>query len=444
MDRQELKRAVLTAPLWMQSTKSSSRLVAEAVGVSQSLVARTWQEFSAPEAATDEIRAKLAERRMVLVGFAVGRSGSCLVLKPSRTSRAQHAAGLAASSRRRLRAVLAADLLRNDEQKPESVSSSGLWTSLESKGHSLAGAMILVSGGFAVPDGVRPTARFASAWQWQRLIAALDLLTETSSGPLLVELEWRLRRWHQGPGDKFIWTADRPESPAAPRGSSGDKIMFLESGSGLDEDILAALRQGLVDGTFSGESEITVGKLSRLLGVAVRDVRASVRALTEDGLVTAARSDSIVVRIPSLEDASETYMARRALGAIAVRAASRWTPESRSRIEKLLEDLAQCVRRDDITKAHYLDMDFQIAVFEASGLNRIPAMLETLTKQAFMHFAVIGARYAFSPEKILEQNTEIFEAISSEDLRSATLSWQTKMDDGLNYVAQHIAAMKFV
>ncbi|MFJ5956336.1 FCD domain-containing protein [Paenarthrobacter sp. NPDC092416] len=158
-------------------------------------------------------------------------------------------------------------------------------------------------------------------------------------------------------------------------------------------------------------------------------------------MVTAARSDSVVVRIPSLDDVSETYMARRALGAIVVRAASRWSPEGRSRVKNHLDELGDCARRNDVTRAHYLDMDFQIALFEASGLNRIPAILETLTKQAFMHFAVMGARYAFSPTIILDKNTEILVAIDAGDLRAATLSWQTKMDVGLNYLAQHISAM---
>lgn len=42
---------------------------------------------------------------------------------------------------------------------------------------------------------------------------------------------------------------------------------------------------------------------------------------------------------------------------------------------------------------------------------------------------------------ILDQNTEIFEAIDAGDLRAATLSWQTKTDVGLSYLAQHISAM---
>jgi DNA-binding GntR family transcriptional regulator len=299
-----------------------------------------------------------------------------------------------------------------------------------------------MSGDFELPTGVRPAARFADAWHWQKLIGALSQLAEVTTGSLLLDLESRIRRWYQAGGVSFSWTDDRQESAtASTRSSSAGRVMRLESNDQLAEDILLVLRQGLIDGTFSGESEISMGKLSRVLGVPVRDVRPAVRALTEHGLVTAARSDSVVVRIPSLDDVSEAYMARRALGAIAVRAASRWSPEGRSLVKNHLDELCDCVRRNDMTKAHYVDMDFQIALFEASGLSRIPAMLETLTKQAFMHFAVIGARYAFSPKRILEGDTEIFEAISAGDLRAATLSWQSKMDEGLQYIAHHISAM---
>ncbi|MCA4131625.1 GntR family transcriptional regulator [Arthrobacter sp. M4] len=334
--------------------------------------------------------------------------------------------------------MLAADLLRSVLQDPDTTGQGhGLWASLESAGQSLAEAIILVSGDFAVPADVRPAAHFVDAWQWQKLVAALDRLPQVPTGEQLADLEWRIRRWYQGGRTPFSWTVDRKE----PTTLGSSTAEFIESGNALTEDILSAIRQGLVDGTFSGESEISMGTLNRLLGAPVRDIRSAVRALTEDGLVTAARSDSVVVRIPSLDDVSETYMARRALGAIVVRAASRWSPEGRSQVKKLLDELGDCVRRNDVARAHHLDMEFQTALFESSGLNRIPAMLETLTKQAFMHFAVIGARYAFSPTIILEQNTEIFESIDKADLRAATLSWQAKMDDGLNYYAQHIFAM---
>ena len=437
-DRVELKRAVLTAPLWMQSTKSSSRQVAEAVGVSQSFVARTWRDASRSDRLVESISALLGERHMVLVGFAVGPNGSCLVLSPVRAARVRYPAGLSANSRRRVRAMLAADLLRTSFNDGDGGGKDGeLWSLLASNGHGLDEAIIVASGDFALPPGREPTLRISDAWQWQWLVTALDMLPEVPTGEHLADLEWRIRRWYHGGRPPFAWTVDRKHTTSAEA-----RLMDAdEPWTVLAEDILAAIRQGLVDGTFSGESEISLGKLSRLLGAPVREVRSAIRALTEDGLVTAARSDSVVVRIPTLDDVSETYMARRALGAIVVRAASRWSPEARSRVKKCLEELEDSVRRNDVARAHHLDMDFQIALFESSGLNRIPAIMETLTKQAFMHFAVLGARYAFSPKKILEQNTAIFEAIDAADLRAATVSWQSKMEDGLGYIAQHISAM---
>ncbi|QOT15510.1 GntR family transcriptional regulator [Paenarthrobacter sp. YJN-5] len=440
MRTDELKRSVLTAPLWMQATKGSSRHVADAVGVSQSLVSRVWREASQPDATSTQLRARLSERRMVLIGFSIGAGGTCLVLGPSRVSSAQYPAGLSANSTRRLRTVLAADLLRGDAL--ERGGSTELLSALESAGHHLSEAVVLTSGGLVLPADVPVAAHFTSAWDWQRLVAALEVLPEVSTCEALVDLERRVRRWYQGGRTPFLWVAEGREAvPAQSSGPGRDRIMRLESDNELAEDILLVIRQGLVDGTFSSEAEIPLGTLSRKVGAPPRDVRPALRALTDHGLVTAARSDSVVVRIPSLEDASETYMARRALGSIAVRAASRWSPEGRAVVKNQLDVLRESVERNDVTKAHYTDMDFQIALFEASGLSRVPAMLETLTKQAFMHFAFIGARYAFSPTIILEQNSAIFDAIDSGDLRAAAVGWQTKMDDGLKYIAQHIVAM---
>lgn len=435
--REELNRAVLTASLWMESSKGSSRHVAESVGVSQSFVSRTWRELLASNAAADEVRAVMAGRQMLLVGLAIGPTGSCLVMKPSRASRTAYPVGLSINSKRRLRAVLSADLLRSEQNKDATRTGQDLWPALETNGHGLSDAVAVLSGDFAAPPGVRTLGNFADAWQWQKLVTALDLLPEASTKQVLLDLEWRLRRWYQEGRPPFMWTLDSSQAAVETSGHAA----LRNSYDGLAENILGAIRQGLIDGKFAGESEISTGTLSRLLGMPVRDVRSAVRALTDDGLVTAARSDSIVVRIPSLDDVSETYMARRALGAIAVRAASRWGPDARSQVKDCLEGLMECVAGDDLTRAHYLDMDFQIALFRASGLTRIPAMMETLTKQAFMHFAVIGGRYAFAPLTILEQNREIFEAIDAADLQAATLLWHIKMEDGLNYVAQHIAGM---
>ena len=169
-DRAELKRAVLTAPIWMQATKSSSRQVTEAVGVSQSFVVRTWREFSVPDDSVVPISALLRDRHMVPVGFAVGPTGSCLVLNPLRFARIRYTAGLSTTSRRRVRAMLAADRLRSSPRDHEAGGQDRqLWASLASNGYALDQAIILVSGEFPVPPEVEPAVRIPDAWQWQRL-----------------------------------------------------------------------------------------------------------------------------------------------------------------------------------------------------------------------------------------------------------------------------------
>ena len=58
-------------------------------------------------------------------------------------------------------------------------------------------------------------------------------------------------------------------------------------------------------------------------------VRSALRQLERDGLLTATSGRAAVVPIMTAADVIELYAARRALGAIVVRAATRWRPEGR-------------------------------------------------------------------------------------------------------------------
>lgn len=194
------------------------------------------------------------------------------------------------------------------------------------------------------------------------------------------------------------------------------------------------LRQSLINGEIAEQEEISLKSLSRKLRVPLRSLRNEAQGLADHGLLTIRRENSISVRLPSAQDMAESYLARRALGAIAVRATLGWPRQDRKAAEELNAELREYVRLGDMERAHFLDLEFQLLLFASSPLERIPAMLEVLTHQAFMHFAVIGGRYAFSPGRILEHNCKIAEALNSSDAQAATVAWHAKMDEGLSYM----------
>ena len=447
--RAESRRAVLTAPLWMPSPKWSSRSIADALGVSQSFVARTWRDTMVESDVASYLDSVLSQKAMKLTGLLIVPSGSCLVLSPATEHVAlQPLVPLAERTRRRLRSVLAADLVRNELncEHPGALIDD-FWRAIGSLGYPYTDLVIVFSGDIPVPETASAPLACSNVGAWQGTFRALCRLAERANVENFGDVEGRLRRWYQMEDnafreEAFSWVA-KPEQIALAETSAvhGVQRDGPVSQNALADDIVLAIRQGLAAGTFKNYDEISDRTLSQLLGTSRGRIRQALRILADDGLVTATTESTVVVRLPAVADVVETYAARRALGTMAVRAASRWAPDRRESVAHLLEELRLCAERHDIDGAQQADLAFQNALFQASGLARIPSMLESLSKQTLMFISVIGLRYAYPPSRIVEQDTAIFEAVSDGDKDSAALSWQAKIDEGARYMVEQITQM---
>ncbi len=447
--RAEARSAVLTAPLWMPSPKWSSRSIAEALGVSQSFVARTWRDTMIESDVSLHLDSLLSQKAMKLAGMLIVPSGCCLVLSPAPEALApQPLVPLAENTRRQLRSVLAADLVRKelDCEHPTALIDD-FWSAIGKSRYSHADVVIMSSGDIPVPETVSVSLAYPNEADWQAAFHTLCRLPERANSEQFSDLEGRLRRWYQIEesafrDEPFSWVAKpergNPGETSAPRGAPKGRPV---SQNGLTDAIVLAIRQGLAAGIFRNYDEISDRTLSQLLGTSRGRIRQALRVLAEDGLVTAATDSTVVVRLPSVEDVVETYAARRALGTMAVRAASRWTSDSRETVAHVLQELRLCAEHEDIDGAQQADLAFQNALFQASGLARIPVMLESLSKQTLMFISVIGIRYAYPPNRIVEQNTAIFEAVSKGDKDSAALGWQAKIDEGARYMVEQISQL---
>ena len=440
---------MLTAPLWMPSPKWSSRSIADALGVSQSFVARTWRDSVVESEAALQLDSLLSQKAMSLTGMLVVPSGSCLVLAPATEGLGlQPAVPLTEGTRRGLRAVLAADLVREKlVRKPHGALIDDFWRAIDSLGHPSTDIAIITAGDIPVPETATASVACSNEEAWQGTFRALCRLPERANAQHFSDVEGRLRRWYQMEDgafreEPFSWVT-KPERVALPETSAlqgGPRGRPVRE-NGLGDAIVLAIRQGLAAGTFRNYDEISDRTLSQLLGTSRGRIRQALRLLAEDGLVTATTESTVVVRLPAVADVVETYAARRALGTMAVRAASRWAPESRESVAHVLEEVRRCAEHQDIDGAQQADLAFQNALFQASGLARIPSMLESLSKQTLMFISVIGIRYAYPPSRIVEQDTAIFNAVSEGDKNSAALSWQAKIDEGARYMVDQITQL---
>ncbi|CCH80209.1 hypothetical protein BN12_790038 [Nostocoides japonicum T1-X7] len=295
---------------------------------------------------------------------------------------------------------------------------------------------VAASGNVTVPAALRPATVYGDASGWTALLPYLAGCREGAIGPPAADLETRLRQWHRSGRGWFSWVADdvEPGPPDAPEESASTRRPSPERA--LADDVVATIRAGVREGRFAGGDHVTDRYLAERLHTTRGQIRSALRLLERDGLVTAIAGHAAVIPIPTTADVVETYAARRALGVLMVRAATRWTPSGRKAVLAVLEELDRCAVDDDVERANRLDQTFQVALADASGLTRIGPMLGLLSDQILMFIAVIGIRYAFPTEGIVRRDHELFAAVDAGDLDGAVESWRAKMDESASYMLQ--------
>ncbi|MFV0434171.1 MAG: GntR family transcriptional regulator [Leucobacter sp.] len=377
---------------------------------------------------------------MTVAGYLVERAGTHMLLEPVAGSSPRNRAPASVRSRQRLRCLLAANTARDDiDHWPETAASaakSEFWQRAAPDQ-----AILLTTDREQVPHATRQRIEvltFASDPEWHGLFSSLSLLSEAAIAERLTSLEQQLRRWYHDPDDEFLWLSPRPHAVGAatptevPSGRTAEHLIG-EAGRPEDE-VFHGIRTGIDDGTFVVGDDISERVLASRLGMSRGRIRRGLRSLAEEGLVTVTAESGMAVRLPSTLDMQELYAARKALGAIIVRAASRRHDLPTDRLVELLDELGDCAANGEIDRAQHVDVAFQIALAQSCGLSRVPAMLESLTKQLLMYIALIGVHYDFPPAQILREGRTVFEAVRRGDQEEAVRLWALKMDDGVRYM----------
>ncbi|WP_222269804.1 FCD domain-containing protein [Modestobacter marinus] len=442
---EQLRHAALTAPLWMPTTKWSTRSIADALGVSQSFVARAWEAMRSGTTFGDELTAATTGRRPAVLGVLVTRQYAVLACQLTPVSRREDPAPPARADpvvHRSLRTVLVADLVRPELPATAAADPRPFWDEVLNAADPDATLMALASDEAPLPAevSVREVCRDVGEW-----LSLFPLLLDW--GPLLspasaLQLESDLRAWARTPRRAFTWVrpttrADRNRGPA-----TRTAVRHLGPERALADEIVATIRQGIAEGRIAGGDRVTERSLAGRLRTTRAQVRTAVRLLERDGLLTITTGHAAVVPVLTTNDVVETYAARRALGALVIRGAVRWSPQERQSVAEALDALERCAASGDVHRTGEADIAFQNALAEASGLVRIAPMVEVLADHLRMFIAVMGLDYAYPIDAILRDDRAIFEAIDSGDGEVAVERWRVKMDDAATYMLKQLSATR--
>ena len=146
----------------------------------------------------------------------------------------------------------------------------------------------------------------------------------------------------------------------------------------LREQVLAALRQAILDFELKPGQRLVERELMEQLAVSRTTVREALRELTSEGLVTVVPQRGAVVATPSLDDAVDLYEVRAALESLVVqRFVERASDEQVMRLDAAVQGFQDAsIRTADIRQILAAKDLFYVVLIEGARSSALQALLE--------------------------------------------------------------------
>src|SRR5829696_8661744 len=192
------------------------------------------------------------------------------------------------------------------------------------------------------------------------------------------------------------------------------------------EQVLHELREAIIDGRIAQGEALREVPLSRTLGTGRSAVREAIRQLVQEGLVDYELHRGAFVRVMSLADRLDVYVAREAIEAGVARLAVEASPPfDLSGLRTAMDDLRKTAEGHDRVTDDLIESDirFHEELVRLAGSPRLRRAHETLAAETRM---LLRHHPAYAWSDYVTDHERLFEAIEQRDPRAA------------DYVVEHL------
>ena len=184
------------------------------------------------------------------------------------------------------------------------------------------------------------------------------------------------------------------------------------------DHVLSELRAAIVSGRIRPREPLRETTLAQTLGTGRSAIREAIRQLVQEGLVEYQLNKGAFVRVLSVDDSDDVYLAREAIEVSAVRRAlDRASSLDLDPLRKALDRIttaANATPADEPAGTELIaaDLDFHREMVRLSGSPRLSRAHETLAAEAqmFMHHQPV-----YSPATYEADHTVLFDALVRRD-----------------------------
>lgn len=192
----------------------------------------------------------------------------------------------------------------------------------------------------------------------------------------------------------------------------------------LRQEVLSALRTGIVSGDIPVGTRLLEAELSTRMGVSRAPVREALRQLEQEGLVESfAHRGVVVVGVPE-DEIDALYELRATIEAKAIaRACAAATDEDLAALRALIDEMRGAVDRWDIDAVAEIDLRFHGAIVALSGfslLRTIWASLDGLVRvRSYQALERPGPSAAYFRRDSIASHERLADAIEARDAERA-------------------------
>lgn len=428
----ETTRALLRAPLLMTGAGWGSREIAEQSGVSQSMVARVWAQTYADRA--DDRRLPTGDLRLTAVRLT--RGNSLLVLVRHGDDDVSLPGPFMRSPRRpALQTILAADLGRDPAQRPDPGDDD------RRRDEELVGEVAASRGrGLVVVTRARlevdvPQVVVDDEAEWQSLLGPLVRATARQPAAELRALQLRVMERARSRRRRLEWVLDPTSAPATTVAATQVPRPLTDQ---IAHEALLLVLDRVASGQLAAGDRVTETSLVRGLRTSRTYVREALRTLAAQGLVELAPHRGAVVPVPRVGDVTDTYAARRAMGALLLERAATSPVRDLGPAERALAEMLAIAETGDPRACGDADLRFQDGLAGATSMRHVPGMFRTLTSQVLLLTTVLGLRYVYSIPRMCRDDVEILAAVQRRDADAAIARWHAKIDDAVSHMTTQV------
>jgi DNA-binding GntR family transcriptional regulator len=226
-----------------------------------------------------------------------------------------------------------------------------------------------------------------------------------------------------------------PRGGASASGPTSPRVPTLRrlNRDTLHMQVYQELRRGLVTGAFLPGQPVTLRQLVKSLGTSLMPVRDAVGRLIAAGALEMLPNRSVIVPHMTRRKFVELSRLRQAVEGMASEEACRKIDErALVSIRRVNDLLKKAIVRNEYEKAFTLNRDFHFAIYQASQLQVVVPIIDTLWLQAapFLCLSLVkhGARWSARHHKT------VLEALESRRPRAARRGIERDIEETLTYL----------